>query len=439
MSYLLGIDVGASRVHAATARRSRSGADLIQVFQLGEASVDMPALVCATADGEFEYGEAAAARGVVHPEMLIGDIRQRIGTAVPFVVDGLEVAAEVAYALLISVVIEMVTAAEEEAPARVVVTHPATWKAHRLSLVRTALTALCPVEIELMPEPQAAILGADLQARPGEVVALYDLGGTTLDTALLRKAPSGWSDRPIASSSAAIGGIDVDDAIVEKVTSSAPAVADDSPDSRLLRDSLASVRTESVGAKEALSTWPWVSIPTHGGDGPLAVHLSQDDLATMIQGLLDRTFDALRATIDDAGLSVGDVSTVVLAGGSAHLPGLAERLSAALDVPVTTDTDPGSLIAVGGARAYLEQYAIDADPETGEDEPLSGDTEVAALMPDFIPPEHARLTTLLWRAVVTVLVIASAVYLVWTLKSGTAVPFGIDSHAVSGFGDVEGG
>lgn len=426
MSYLLGIDVGASRVHAVTARRSRSGADLTQVVQLGAASPDMPALVCATADGELEYGEAAAARGAAHPEMLIGGIRQRIGTAVPFVVDGLEVAAEVAYALLVSVVIETVTAAEGEAPAHVVVTHPATWKAHRLSLVRTALTALCPVAIELMPEPLAAIRGADLTVRPGQVVAVYDLGGTTLDTALLRKESLGWSSEPIASSTVAIGGVDLDDAIVEKVLASTPAPA------AISRDALAAVRAEAVGAKEALSTWPQVSIPFRGADGPVAVHLSQDDLATVFQDLLDRTLEALIATIDDAGLTVEDVATVVLAGGSARIPGLVERLSAALDVSVTTDPDPGSLIAVGAARACLDQYAADAEPDAvAVDEPLAEDSEVAALIPDFIPPEHARLTTFLWRAVVTVLVIASAAYLVWTLQSGISVPFGIDSHAIS--------
>ncbi len=125
-----------------------------------------------------------------------------------------------------------------------------------------------------------------------------------------------------------------------------------------------------MGAKEALSTWPQVSIPFRGADGPVAVHLSQDDLATVFQDLLDRTLEALIATIDDAGLTVEDVATVVLAGGSARIPGLVERLSAALDVSVTTDPDPGSLIAVGAARACLDQYAADAEPDAvAVDEP----------------------------------------------------------------------
>lgn len=103
--YHVGIDIGASRVHAATARMTPLGEERVEPFPLGNSRVDMPALMSVAPDGDLEFGDAAAARGADQPETLVSSIRARVGSAVPFVVGDHRISADDAYARLAATVV----------------------------------------------------------------------------------------------------------------------------------------------------------------------------------------------------------------------------------------------------------------------------------------------------------------------------------------------
>lgn len=441
MSYYLGIDIGASRVHAAIARTSPSGDEVVESFALGEAGLEMPAVMSVTADGELVFGEAAAARGGEHNGSLVNGIRHRVGTGVPFLVSGQRVCAEDAYARLAAEVVARVQDSEGQPADHVVLTHPASWGTHRIDLIRTALATHCGEAVDLLPEPQAAALGHILAADPGQLVAVCDLGATTLKTAILRTGADGMGTSTLANDAVAIGGLDLDDVVLESVLASTPTLT------HVSHATLAALRTESSGAKEALSSQAEVTIPTRGSDGPLSVRLTRSQFEVLIQGLLDRTVAALKETIDSSGVAFDDVSTVVLAGGSARIPFVAEHLTTALARPVVADHDPGAVIAMGAARSGLlsvrpddlsDQTSTSSDefPDHDDDPDASHDA-LAALM-HFIPEHRTRAATAVWRILLAVLILASAAYLVWSLNSDTSGLFGSAPDAGSVFDPVGG-
>ncbi len=63
-TYHLGIDVGTSRVAAATARLTQDGSVLATQVALGRRSDHIPAVVFVTAEGELLFGDTAERRGL---------------------------------------------------------------------------------------------------------------------------------------------------------------------------------------------------------------------------------------------------------------------------------------------------------------------------------------------------------------------------------------
>ncbi|MGA8047776.1 MAG: Hsp70 family protein [Dermatophilaceae bacterium] len=427
-SYHLGVDVGASRVHAATARHTASGNERLEACSLSSRGDDMAASMWVSPEGDLEFGAIASAWAGEQPEALVGGLRRRIGTGTPFFVAGHRVLAEEAYARLVAWVVDAVTETEGMPPEGVVVTHPVHWGAHRREGVRRALEAYCRIPVELTPEAEAAAWGAIDQAQAGELWALFDLGRTSLDTAVVRRQEDGWTVLPEAFGTAPVGGIDVDDAMVDSLLPDRPTAR------RPSRTPSAELRSACVAAKVALSTDTDAVVATQLEPGPSTVRLTRDEFESMIRTLLDQSVGALRQTMTDGGVTAEDLSGVVLAGGSARIPLVTEHLSTALGVPILTEPDPAVVIAMGAARRALRQSTSDLAAELGpgatRDEPLRPDEQVAVLIP-FIPPERARLATYAWRLVVASLIVVCAVYLAWAFTSDSAGVFGVGLHAES--------
>lgn len=422
--YYLGLDVGATRVHAATARHTSSGNERVEPFSSTRTAENLGVLIRITPEGGLEFGQGAS----THPETLVGGLRCRIGTGIPFVVGGHRVDAEDAYAHLVAAVVAAVTDTEGVAPARLVLTHPVNWGAHRRNGVRRALEERCEVPFEMMPEAEAAAWGAIEQARAGDVWALYDLGGTSLDTAIVRWEEDRWTVLAGAFDTTPIGGIDVDDALVSLIlTDTATTPGGNRPPT-------AALRLSSVAAKEALSTDTDAVVTADLGAGPATIRLTRHDVEPLIRALLDRTVLTLRETLNDGGVTVDDISGIILAGGSARIPLVAEHLSTALGLTVVAEPDPADLIAMGAARSALSKSRAQVPASESlthpSDPPDTPQGARPAVLVPFVRPEQARLAMYAWRLVVASLIVVCVVYLAWafTSDSETAL-FGLGPHS----------
>jgi hypothetical protein len=69
----------------------------------------------------------------------------------------------------------------------------------------------------------------------------------------------------------------------------------------------------------------------------------------MIRPQVEETVDALRSAVHSAGCRPGELSAVLLVGGSSRIPLVAQLVSEGLARPVAVDTDPKNAIAKGAA------------------------------------------------------------------------------------------
>ena len=206
-------------------------------------------------------------------------------------------------------------------------------------------------EASFLAEPVAAAAhyAAQARVRNGSTIAVYDLGGGTFDAAVVRKVdersfellgtPHGI-DR--------LGGVDFDEAVFSHVTGSVslPPV---SPNDEDTVAAMIRLRRECTEAKEGLSADTEATIPVLLPDVHTRVRLVRAEFEDFIHDAVAETVDALRATIDSAGLAVGDVGAVLLVGGSSRIPLVAQLVSEQLERPVVVDADPKAAIALGAA------------------------------------------------------------------------------------------
>ncbi|MEK6442273.1 hypothetical protein [Pseudonocardia sp. T1-2H] len=137
MSYLLGIDLGASRTIAAVGRPDRP--DAPEVVALGERSMDAPTVLFLGEDGTVTAGESAQDRAAAEPDRAVREFTERIGSPEPIVVAGVTWPAEELCARMVRWVVNEV-AEQEGGPAdAVAIARPASWTTHQQDLLAGAL------------------------------------------------------------------------------------------------------------------------------------------------------------------------------------------------------------------------------------------------------------------------------------------------------------
>ncbi len=354
MPYALGIDLGTARTTAAVSRNQHDGWSEPAVVPL-DTEADRPGVASVlhlTGDDRVEAGEAAIRHGAAHPDRVARDFVERTGDEVPLALGGGHYPAETLAAALVGWVVDRVEALEGMPASQLVVTHPVSWGAHRRAVLLGALREVNMPELTMLPRPVAAAeaYAATERLEVGEEVAVYSLGAGRFEAAVLRRGPFGFELRSHADSTDVLGGALFDDLLAEHAT----ADLGDLPDPA----ALAALRAACVAAKERLSTSATVTIPAPQPAKKATVLVNRADFDLMIRPAVEHTVRILQRAITAAATTAGGDKTdkdalraVVLVGGSAHVPLVAERVSAAVRVRVVTADDPTTAIARGAALA----------------------------------------------------------------------------------------
>ena len=394
-SFALAVDVGTSRLAAATARVAADGSIQSESFTLGRRGDSVATVVFVGEDGELLFGDAAERRGVAQPERLVREFKRSVGDDVPLQAGGRSLTPADLYAQTVASVVETVAEREGAPPDVIALTHPTAWGPHRLGLIETALARLGIRDVLMISEPEAAArhYEASRPLEAGTALAVYDLGGGTFDSVVLCKDGRGGFEPvgdPVGIDD--LGGADFDDAVLRHVLTAAgvdvASLSTDDPDTAL---ALAQLRRECVDAKEALSFDSDAAIPVLIAAERSSVRLTRTEFEHMIGPSLDRTLEALESAVDSAETAGARVDAILLIGGSSRIPLVAQRLSERFDLPVAVDADPKAAIALGAARTALIRHhdralaIVPAGPEAA----AAATGTALALAPTAAPPAMA--------------------------------------------------
>ena len=407
-AYWLGIDLGTASTAAAICRPAAGGLE-VQLVPLGSAAYAMPSVLFLPGDGSLIVGEEAQRRSLTDPYRTVREFKSRMGDEIPLLVGGSPFYAHDLAAEFISSLCQHVTQQEGEPPEAVALTCPASWTPEKTALFERAVQHAGVPNVTVLTEPQAAAIGyAGRGGLPaGATVAVYDLGAARFDVAVLRQeAPDAFALAGRSEGIEGLGGLSFDEVIFEYVCAAAGVPLEEmDPADHGLTAERAQLRRECAEAKETLSASNDAIISVTLGGTQHWVRLTRAEFEEMIRPDLDRTIEAMHRAFGSAGVVAAGLDAIVLTGGSARIPLVANLIAAEFGRPPVVDADPKVAVAAGAAR-----FAAPA----GSAVRTTGSQPVAAIAgerrPGLIAPlRHPSRKALLGAAALAVLVVGGAV------------------------------
>jgi molecular chaperone DnaK len=348
MRYGVGIDLGTSFTSAAVydARGTR-------MVPLSPELV-VPSIIYAAHDGTLLSGTAAehAARTNGEARRVARGYKRRLGDPTPLVLGGSAYSPAALMAAQLRDVLSQVEHVQGAPPDTVVLTCPAIWGQYRREHFAEVPRLAGLSESQLITEPEAAATHYSMERRlgDGEVVAVYDLGGGTFDTTILRARPDGMEILGTPEGIEHLGGVDFDEALMAHVDDRLDgAVSALDPKDPEAAATLAEIRALCVRAKEELSTEPDLVLSVPLPSGTHQLHITRLQLNDMIRPAVRLTVDALRRTIFSAGLRPENLAAILLAGGSSRVPLVGQLVHDEFGKPVRAALHPKFTVALGAA------------------------------------------------------------------------------------------
>lgn len=248
---------------------------------------------------------------------------------------------------------------------RAVLTVPASYGRadQRRALLINAAGATGLRTVELLPEPVAAVFAPVMGQPPsqGDLVLVYDFGGGTFDTALVRISAG---QHEVLGSAALddCGGLDLDAVLTSSLTKSTGewlqtafrAEARPGGDSAALRIKL-SVGDTARSLKHQLSDTTEAEEFILPDASP--ARLTRQELTALAAPLLDRTMECCRGLLKRLDVAATDLSAVVTVGGSTRMPAVTDLVERAFGCPVRRADDP-DLAVVQGAAQWARSHAV---------------------------------------------------------------------------------
>ena len=352
---IIGIDLGTT--FSAVASVGTDGEPAVLPNGLGDLTT--PSVVYFESAAAVLVGAAARDAATVDPDNAVSLIKRRMGAEFELLFHGVAHTPESVSALILrSLVDDARTRLGGDDPVRAVITVPAYFGVREREATYQA-ARLAGIEVlELLAEPVAAALHYGVAARPGSTVLVYDLGGGTFDTTVLRVGRDG-AQVVATDGDSRLGGADWDDRIAGfLIESFAAAVPDVDPydDETFPHE----VRLVAETAKKDLSGRTSRPVTVRCGGRRVSVPFDRATLERIGADLLGRSLtivDRVLASAADKG--VLRVHEIILVGGSTRMPAIAAAVADRLRrTPRLVDPDHA---VVRGAAMRAAELAGRAD------------------------------------------------------------------------------
>ena len=249
--------------------------------------------------------------------------------------------------------------------------------------------------LRIINEPTAASLayGLGLNKDEQKTIAVYDLGGGTFDISILQ-ITNGIFEVLSTNGDTYLGGDDFDRAIIKHWMEQANISNAQLENDKSLSQTL---RLKAEEAKKALSTEENFEAAVDGRH--LAITKSQFE--ELIQPYINKTLDSCRKALTDAGLTIQDIQSVVMVGGSTRVPSVKNAVSVFFGQDVNDSVNPDEVVALGAA--------VQADILAGNNKeflllditPLSLGIETMGGLMDVLMPRNSKIPSKVGRQYTT--------------------------------------
>jgi molecular chaperone DnaK len=209
----------------------------------------------------------------------------------------------------------------------------------------------------IINEPTAAALAYGLDKDGGDrKIAVYDLGGGTFDVSVIEIAEvDGERQFEVLSTNGDtfLGGEDFDLRVINYLADefkkeSGIDVRKDPLAMQRLKEAAEKAKIELSSSQQTEINLPYITADA-AGPKHLNMKLTRAKLESLVEDLVKKTMDPCRIALKDAGLTMKDVSEVILVGGQTRMPMVQQAVKDLFGKEPRKDVNPDEAVAVGAA------------------------------------------------------------------------------------------
>jgi molecular chaperone DnaK len=348
-----------------------------------------PSVVYFENESNVVVGSVAKGSAIAYPERVVSLIKREMGGNATYLFDGTTYTPESVSALILKQLGQDAAAHTGSDVSRVVITVPAYFGMLERDATKKAGTIAGLDVIGIVPEPVAAALHYDATTdAENKTVLVYDLGGGTFDTSVIRISHD-EIEVVCTDGDDRLGGADWDarlrDYLLERFTEQVPPDAAPEDDEEFMQ----SLVTSAEDTKKHLSKAESRPVALRGAGASARIDVSRKQFEELTGDLLDKTVEIVRRTLAtlETKQPGATIDEVLLVGGSTKMPAVIERLRAEFGWdPKLHDPD---LAVAKGAALYALGRVVHKEVKEARDRAGSA-TEADSLEQDAIRKVEAE-------------------------------------------------
>merc|ERR1711920_474056 len=204
----------------------------------------------------------------------------------------------------------------------------------------------------IINEPTAAALAFGMDAKDGQTIAVFDLGGGTFDVSIL-EISGGVFEVKATNGDTSLGGEDIDHLILQYLASEFKKsqgidLAQDKLAVQRLREAAETAKIELSSKVQTDINLPFITAD-QTGPKHLNIPLTRSKLEQIVSAMIDRTKAPCEACTKDAGLKPDEINEVLLVGGSTRMPLVSETVRKIYGKDPSKAVNPDEAVAMGAA------------------------------------------------------------------------------------------
>ena len=347
MAKTIGIDLGTTNSCVAVIE----GGEPV-VIANAEGGRTTPSVVAFSKTGERMVGQVAKRQAITNPERTVVSIKREMGTDHKVNIDGKAYTPQEISAMILQKLKADAEAYLGDTVTAAVITVPAYFTDAQRQATKDA-GKIAGLDVKrIINEPTAAALSYGIDKGEDQKVMVYDLGGGTFDVSIIEMG-DGVQEVLATAGNNRLGGDDFDKRVCDwmiaefKKTEGVDLSADKMAMQRL-REAAEKAKIELSGMTTANINLPFI---TADASGPkhLDLSLSRAKFNELTADLVEATMEPVRQALKDSGLQIGDLSKVLLVGGSTRIPAVQEAVQKLTGKDPFKGINPDECVAMGAA------------------------------------------------------------------------------------------
>ena len=347
MGKIIGIDLGTTNSCVAVIEGGEPN-----VIANAEGNRTTPSVVAFSKDGQRMVGQVAKRQAITNPDRTISSIKREMGTSFKVSIDGKSHTPQEISAMILQKLKADAESYLGTTVTEAVITVPAYFTDSQRQATKDA-GKIAGLDVKrIINEPTAAALAYGLDKEIDQKIMVYDLGGGTFDVSVL-EIGDGVIEVLATAGNNRLGGDDFDECVIKYLAQefkkdSGVDLTGDKVAMQRLREAAEKAKIELSGVTSTNINLPYI---TADASGPkhLDLNLTRAKFNELTNDLVQKTLGPVNQALQDSGLSAGELSKVLLVGGSTRIPAVQDAVKSLTGKDPFKGINPDECVAVGAA------------------------------------------------------------------------------------------